>query len=100
MILLQLSFRPTSAGLFFGQVMSSVKANSAVLVPLSYGVGTALPVLAFAALIAFSAQSVGKAYNVPLKIEWWARTITGILFLLVGVYFSLKHIFEINLSRL
>ncbi len=51
--------------------------------------------LAFAVLIAVSAQSVGKAFNVLSKLEWWARMITGVLFVLVGIYFALDHIFEV-----
>ena len=73
----------------------SLKVNSSVALPLVYGIGTALPVIVFAVLIALSAQSVGKAFNVLTKIEWWARRTTGTIFLAVGVYFSLKYIFEV-----
>ena len=91
-----LSFCPTSAALFFGSLIPlSLKANSSVALPVIYGAGTALPVLVFAVLIALSAQSVGKAFNVLSKIEWWARRITGGIFLLIGIYFSLKYIFEV-----
>ena len=90
-----LSFCPTSAALFFGSLMSSIKTSSPVLMPLIYGIGTALPVLVFAGLIAFSAQSVGKAFNVLSKIEWWARMVTGTLFIVIGIGFSLKYVFEV-----
>ena len=46
-------------------------------------------------LLAYSAQSVGKTYNMLSKIEWWARQITGWIFVLAGVYFSLKYVFEV-----
>jgi len=62
-----------------------------------YGVGTALPVLVFAVLIALSAQSVGKAFGVVSKIEWWARRITGVIFLLAGIFFSLRYCFDLAL---
>ena len=91
-----LSFCPTSAALFFGSLIPlSLNANSSVALPVIYGVGTALPVIVFAVLIALSAQSVGKAFNVLSKVEWWARMITGAIFLAVGIYFSLKYIFEV-----
>ena len=61
-----------------------------------YGIGTALPVLLVAFLLAYSAQSVGKTYNVLAKIEWWARQVTGWVFVLAGVYFSLRYVFEIG----
>jgi cytochrome c-type biogenesis protein len=95
-IVFALSFCPTSAALFFGSLIPlSVSVKSSVMLPVLYGIGTALPVLVFAVLIALGAQWVGKAFNVLTKIEWWARVITGSIFLIVGVYFSLKYIFEV-----
>jgi len=94
-IVFALTFCPTSAALFFGSLVPlSLKVNSSVALPVVYGVGTALPVMVFATLLATSAQSVGKAYNVLAKIEWWARMITGWIFVLVGIYFSLKYVFK------
>ena len=66
-----------------------------VLLPWTYGVGTALPVVLIAFLLAFSAQSVGKAYHILSKVEWWARMATGWLFIVVGVYFSIQYVFEV-----
>jgi len=37
---------------------------------------------------------VGKAFNRLAQIEWWARRITGWVFVLSGGYFSLKYVFE------
>ena len=68
-VVFALAFCPTSAALFFGNVMNSLKAGSSIMLPLLYGVGTALPVLIFAVIIALSAHSVGKAFNVIHKIE-------------------------------
>ena len=95
-IVFALTFCPTSAALFFGSLVPlSLKVNSSVVLPVVYGVGTALPVMVFAVILATSAQSVGKAYNVLAKIEWWARMLTGVIFVLVGLYFSLKHVFHV-----
>jgi cytochrome c biogenesis protein CcdA len=95
-IVFALTFCPTSAALFFGSLVPlSLKVNSSVVLPAVYGVGTALPVMIFAVILATSAQSVGKAYNVLAKIEWWARMLTGVIFILVGLYFSLKHVFHV-----
>jgi cytochrome c-type biogenesis protein len=95
-IVFALSFCPTSAALFFGSLVPlSLKVNSSIALPVIYGIGTALPVMVFAVLLAISAQSVGKAYNVLAKIEWWARMTTGWIFVLVGIYFSLKYVFEV-----
>jgi cytochrome c biogenesis protein CcdA len=95
-IVFALTFCPTSAALFFGSLVPlSLKVNSSVVLPAMYGIGTALPVMVFAVILATSAQSVGRAYNVLAKTEWWARMLTGAIFILVGLYFSLKHVFHV-----
>jgi cytochrome c-type biogenesis protein len=66
--------------------------GATVVLPLVYGIGTAVPVLLVAFLLAYSVQSVGKTYNMLSKIEWWARQITGWIFVLAGVGFSLKYV--------
>ena len=116
-VLFAVSFCPTSAAWFFGLLaltmgseagaITSVLAEvgitlpaasipgGAILLPLIYGIGTALPVIVVAFLLAYSAQSVGKTYNVLSKVEWWARMLTGGIFIVVGVFFSLRYIFEV-----
>jgi cytochrome c-type biogenesis protein len=97
-IVFALTFCPTSAALYFLNLIPlSLKVNSSFALPALYGIGTALPVIIFAVLLAISANTVGRAYNVLAKIEWWGRIITGWLFVLLGIYFSLRYIFEINL---
>lgn len=94
-----LTFCPTSAAYFFGSLVPlSLKVKSSIALPVVYGVGTALPVLVFAVLLATSAQSVGKAYNILAKIEWWARMITGLIFIVIGVHFSLKYVFLLDVT--
>jgi cytochrome c-type biogenesis protein len=95
-ILFALSFCPTSAALFFGSLIPlSVKYGSVLALPSLYGIGTGLPVIVFAVLIAVGARSVGKALNKLTRIERWARRITGGIFILVGVYYCLSYIFGI-----
>jgi len=95
-IVFALTFCPTSAALFFGSLVPlSLTLNSTVALPVIYGVGTAVPVIVFAVLLATSAQSVGRAYNVLAKVEWFARTATGCVFIIVGIYFSLKYVFQV-----
>lgn len=88
-----LSFCPVSAGLFFGSLIPlSLKYESSVLLPLVYGIGTALPVIVFAFVIGFSANYVGKLYNDLAKFEFWARRITGAVFVLAGLYLTWEFI--------
>ncbi|MEQ8789829.1 MAG: aromatic aminobenezylarsenical efflux permease ArsG family transporter [Pirellulaceae bacterium] len=91
-----LSFCPTSAALFFGSLLPlALSAESRVVLPSVYGVGTALPVFVFALVIAFSAQSLGAAFHVLGAIEKWARRATGVAFIAVGIWFSLTHVFHL-----
>jgi cytochrome c biogenesis protein CcdA len=90
------SLCPLSAALFFGSLIPlSVQHNSSITMPVLYGIGTGLPVLVFAVIIAFGAKSLGKAFNTLSVIEKWARHITGTIFILVGVYFCLVYIFHL-----
>jgi len=75
---------------------SSVPGATIVL-PVVYGIGTALPVSLVAILLVVSAKSIGKTYNILAKVEWWARNITGGIFLVLGLYFSLKYVFGVSL---
>ena len=95
-VIFALSFCPVSAALFFGSLLPlAIKYESSVLLPSLYGVATALPVLLFAILVALGAQSLGQAFNKLTRIEWWARRITGAVFVVVGIYYSLAFIFGI-----
>jgi cytochrome c-type biogenesis protein len=97
-ILFALAFCPTSAALYLKLIQDSTNLRSPVAMPSLYGLGTALPVVVFAVILAFSAQSLGKAFNRLAQVEWWVRQVTGFLFLALGVYFTLIHIFELTMS--
>jgi cytochrome c-type biogenesis protein len=93
-LIFALAFCPTSAGLFFGGLIPlAVKSNSAFLLPIIYGVGTALPVIGFSLLLAFSAHLVGVAFKKLTIIEIWVRRITAAVMILVGIVLILKHNF-------
>ena len=97
-ILFALSFCPISAGLYFGGLISLSTANqSLVLLPTLYGLGTALPVIVFAFLMAFASQYVGKAFNRLTQIDRWVRTITGSVFIAAGAYYCLIYIYGLSL---
>jgi cytochrome c biogenesis protein CcdA len=97
-MLFALSFCPISAALYFGSLLPlAVEYQSAALVPAVYGIGTALPVVGFSILIAFGARFVGSAFDRLRLFELWARRITGIAFLVVGIYYLLIYIIGIEL---
>ncbi|MEA1922204.1 MAG: aromatic aminobenezylarsenical efflux permease ArsG family transporter [Pseudomonadota bacterium] len=94
--LFALSFCPTSAALFFGSLLPlAVQQHSSIVLPAVYGVATGLPVFLFALLIALGANRVGTAFNLITHFETWARRITGLIFILVGIYYTLINIFGI-----
>jgi cytochrome c-type biogenesis protein len=95
-VLFALSFCPVSAALFFGSVIPlSLKFQSRLMLPFFYGVGTAAPVFLFALIIAYSSRIAGKFFNRLTVAERWLRRITGIFFIVIGVYFCFKYIFQI-----
>jgi len=94
--LFALSFCPASAGLYFGAFLPlAVQWHSRLILPALYGIGTALPVVVFAFLLAFGGQYVGRAFDKLTHIERWLRLATGIVFILVGVYLSLTFVYGI-----
>jgi cytochrome c biogenesis protein CcdA len=98
-MLFALSFCPVSAGLFFaGLVPLAVRHGSPLLLPAVYGLGTSLPVVFFAILIAISTEAVGRAFHRLTQIEKWVRLACGVLFILVGIYFTLTHIYGVRFS--
>ncbi|MBT3182621.1 MAG: sulfite exporter TauE/SafE family protein [Deltaproteobacteria bacterium] len=93
-----LSFCPISAAIYFGNLIPlSLEHNSRILLPTLYGIGTAIPVIAFACIMAFAAHLVARAFNKIRIIEVWMRKITGTIFILVGIYLSLTNIFRFNI---
>ena len=95
-LIFALSFCPVSAALFFGSLIPlSIKHSSGVVLPLIYGIGTALPVFIFALIMAFSANFLGKTFNKLSKFELWIRYTTGIIFMIIGFYYCFKYIFGV-----
>ena len=91
-ILFALTFCPVSAALFFATLIPlSVKHSSTILLPTVYGIGTALPVIIFALLLAVSADLMCRVFNKVTQFELWARRITGIVFLVIGFYFTFTY---------
>lgn len=95
-VVFALSFCPASAALYFaGLVPLAVKYESNIALPLAFGVSTGLPVVLFAILIVVSANAMAKAFNRITSFERWARRVTGVVFIAIGIYFSLLFIFRL-----
>jgi len=57
--------------------------------PAVYGLGTGLPVVVFAVLIALGARSLAKVFDRIKSFELWARRVTGALFIGIGIYYTI-----------
>ncbi|HOW16390.1 MAG TPA: aromatic aminobenezylarsenical efflux permease ArsG family transporter [bacterium] len=83
-----LSFCPISAALFFGSLIPlSLSSKTGLVLPFIYGLATGLPVLVFSILTAFGVKAIGSWINKTSKLEVYARKTTGIVFIIVGVYY-------------
>jgi cytochrome c biogenesis protein CcdA len=97
-MLFALSFCPISAALFFGSLIPlAVQHRSYILMPTVFGIGTALPVVGFAIIIAVGARYLGDIFNRLAVFERWARRITGVIFILVGLYYIATYLVGIHI---
>ncbi len=91
-----LSFCPVSAALFFGSLIPlSLKADSPVVLPALYGIGTGVPVALFGIALAAGVQTLSATLNWLREFERWVRRATGAVFIAVGIYYTLDHVLEL-----
>ena len=88
-----MAFCPTSAATFLATLTLASRYQAPLAFPVAFGVGTAIPVFAFAALLAVNLYALGKVYSAIGRIEWWLRTVAGALFLAVGFWLSLRYVY-------
>jgi cytochrome c biogenesis protein CcdA len=87
-MLFALAFCPYSGVLFFGILIPLIiNSTGGLVLPIIFALGTGLPVIIFAVLIAFSMQAVGKTFNIIQKIEKWLRYGVATIFILTGIYY-------------
>ncbi len=94
--LFALSFCPVSAALFFGMLIPlAVRHESVFALPGVYGVATGIPVAILAATIAFGLGRIGAMFDAIGRIERWLRPATAVILILVGVYETLRVVFDV-----
>jgi cytochrome c-type biogenesis protein len=84
--LFALAFCPYSGALFFGMLIP-MTVGSGLMVPVLFSIGTGLPVILFALIIAFSIKKLGAYFKAITKIEKVMRIVAGIVFILTGLYY-------------
>jgi cytochrome c-type biogenesis protein len=91
-----LAFCPLSAALFFGSLIPlAMNTPMGMGLPVIYGIGTALPVIAFAIGIAAGVTTLSHWFHKLTTFERYIRKVTGIVFILVGIYYILSHMLHI-----
>ncbi|MFA5160120.1 MAG: aromatic aminobenezylarsenical efflux permease ArsG family transporter [Candidatus Omnitrophota bacterium] len=87
-VIFALAFCPVSAALFFGSLIPlALNHPAGGALPFIYGVGTGLPVLAFALAIALGVKSLSHWFHKLTVIELYTRRITGVIFIAAGIYY-------------
>ena len=86
--LFALAFCPYSGALYFGMLIPmTIAADAGMLLPVIFSLGTGLPVILFAFVIAYSVQKIGAYFKAITKVEKVMRIIAGITFIVTGLYY-------------
>lgn len=86
--LFALAFCPYSGTLFFGMLIPmTLSSDAGLAIPIVFSLGTGLPVLIFAFVIAFSIEKLGRYFKAITKIEKVMRVVAGLTFIITGLYY-------------
>jgi len=92
-VIFALSFCPISAALFFGSLIPlALNSKVGIGLPFIYGLGTGLPVVILAIGIALGVTKASFWFKKMSNIEKYTKKITGVVFILVGLYYIWTHI--------
>jgi len=91
---LSLIFCPTNIVLFFGILLPlAVEAKAGGMLPFVCSVSSAIPIVAVMLIMFFSISNIEKFYKIADKIGKYIVKISGILFILTGIYILAEHLF-------
>jgi threonine/homoserine/homoserine lactone efflux protein len=83
-----LAFCPYSGALFFAMLIPmTLAAEGGLALPAVFSLGTGLPVILFAFVIAFSLEKLGMYFKAISKVEKVMRIIAGLTFVGTGLYY-------------
>lgn len=86
--LFAMAFCPYSGVLFFAMLIPMMlSADAGLSLPVLFSVGTGLPVILFAFVIAFSLEKLGAYFKAITKVEKVMRILAGVVFILTGLYY-------------
>jgi cytochrome c biogenesis protein CcdA len=91
-IVLALWFCPVSAACFFISLLTMAAAHEGrVVLPAVYGLGTAVPVIFMAAVLAGGAGAAVRTFDRLRRLEHGLRRLAALVLLAVGIHLSLKY---------
>jgi cytochrome c biogenesis protein CcdA len=98
-MLFALAFCPYSGVLFFGALIPLVlRSTESIFLAPAFAIGTAIPVIIFGFVIAFSFQRMTRAFALVSKVEKFIRYAVAVTFIGVGVYYC-RYLVENLFSR-
>lgn len=93
-IVFALAFCPYSGVLYFGMLIPlTIASASGFYLPIVFSLGTGIPVIIFAWLLAYTISGVGGLYNKLKVFEIWFRRVIAVLFISVGMYYIIAIYF-------
>nr|NQU88970.1 sulfite exporter TauE/SafE family protein [Bacteroidota bacterium] len=89
-IVFALAFCPYSGVLYFGMLIPmTISSASGLYLPVVFAIATGIPVIIFAWFLAFSVGTVGGLYNRLKVFEKWFRRVVAVVFIGVGIYYTI-----------
>jgi cytochrome c biogenesis protein CcdA len=89
-----MAFCPYSGVLYFMMLIPmTITSVGGLFLPLIFAIGTGLPVIIFAWLLAYAVGNVGGVYHKIKTFELWFRRIMAILFIIIGLYYIIQVYF-------
>lgn len=90
-IVFALAFCPYSGVLYFMMLIPmTISSASGLYLPVVFAFATGIPVIIFAWLLAYAVGNVGKLYTRIKSFELWFRRIVSVLFIIIGIYYSIS----------
>lgn len=88
-----LAFCPYTGMLYFGILIPmTISSTSGLYLPIIFSIGTGLPVVIVAYLIAYTLSGVGSFYNKIKPFEIWFRRTIAVVFIGAGAYYIYLYI--------
>jgi len=97
-VVFALAFCPFSGVLFFGMLIPlAIKAGDGILIPSVFAIATGLPVIILSLILVYSVSKLGTIMNKIQTFEKLMRKIVVVTFIIVGIYYTGIHLFNILL---